>query len=99
MQITFNQTPLHLVEHRFGRYSQIHIIYLQTICYNFNTYLTTQKELFMAEEKKESKSSMLQIRVPDTLKDNLEAKAKKAGVSLNQYIMFLFVEKMEQSEK
>ncbi len=53
----------------------------------------------MAEAKKESKSSMLQIRVPDTLKENLEAKAKKAGVSLNQYIMFLFVEKMEKSEK
>jgi len=54
----------------------------------------------MAEEKRESKSSsMLQIRIPDTLKENLENKAKKAGVTLNQYIMFLFIEKMEKPEK
>lgn len=53
----------------------------------------------MAEEKKESKSTLLQMRVPDELKENLEQKAKEAGVSLNQYIMFVFIEKLEKSHK
>lgn len=48
----------------------------------------------MAEEKK---SDLLQIRIPVELKESMENKAKEIGVSLNQYIMFIFIEKMEKS--
>ncbi len=46
----------------------------------------------MAEEKESKGSYNLQIKIPNELKDKLEKKAEKAGVSLNQYIMYLFID-------
>ncbi len=45
----------------------------------------------MAEEKETATSYNLQIKIPVELKEKLEEKAKEAGVSLNQYIMFMFI--------
>lgn len=45
----------------------------------------------MVEEKETSGSYNLQIKIPNELKEKLEALAREAGVSLNQYIMFMFV--------
>ncbi|CUU74143.1 toxin-antitoxin system HicB family antitoxin [Campylobacter hyointestinalis] len=45
----------------------------------------------MAEEKETATSYNLQIKIPTELKERLEALAKEAGVSLNQYIMFMFI--------
>lgn len=42
-------------------------------------------------EKETNTSYNLQIKIPQELKEKLEAKAREAGVSLNQYIMFMFV--------
>lgn len=54
----------------------------------------------MADEEKESKgSSMLQIRVPNDLKDKLEKKADEAGVSLNQYLLFTFIKEVKEPTK
>ncbi|EOH7216428.1 toxin-antitoxin system HicB family antitoxin [Campylobacter coli] len=46
----------------------------------------------MTEEKESKGSYNLQIKIPNELKDKLEKKAEKAGVSLNQYIMYLFID-------
>ncbi|MDQ6332604.1 MULTISPECIES: toxin-antitoxin system HicB family antitoxin [Campylobacter] len=46
----------------------------------------------MAEERESKGSYNLQIKIPNELKDKLEKKAEKAGVSLNQYIMYLFID-------
>lgn len=46
----------------------------------------------MAEEKETLTGSYnLQIKIPLELKEKLEILAKEAGVSLNQYIMFMFI--------
>lgn len=45
----------------------------------------------MAEEKEASGSYNLQIKIPLELKEKLESLAKEAGVSLNQYVMFMFI--------
>ncbi|MBE3610528.1 toxin-antitoxin system HicB family antitoxin [Campylobacter californiensis] len=46
----------------------------------------------MAEEKETATGSYnLQIKIPLELKEKLEILAKEAGVSLNQYIMFMFI--------
>ena len=51
----------------------------------------------MAEEKKESKGSYnLQIKIPLELKEKLEKKAENSGVSLNQYIMFMFIRETKE---
>lgn len=47
---------------------------------------------FSAIEKESKGSYNLQIKIPNELKDKLEKKAEKAGVSLNQYIMYLFID-------
>lgn len=49
----------------------------------------------MAEEKESKGSYNLQIKIPNELKDKLEKKAEKAGVSLNQYIMYLFIDNIK----
>ncbi len=49
----------------------------------------------MAEEKESKGSYNLQIKIPNELKDKLERKAEKAGVSLNQYIMYLFIDNIK----
>lgn len=40
-------------------------------------------------------SVKLQIQIPKTLKENLEDRAKEAGVTLNQYLMFLMVKAVD----
>lgn len=55
-------------------------------------YLKGEK---MAEEKESKGSYNLQIKIPNELKDKLEKKAEKAGVSLNQYIMYLFIDEIK----
>ena len=50
----------------------------------------------MAEEKKDNKSHLLQIRIPEELKDKLEKRALEAGVSLNQYIMYMFINEVKK---
>ena len=50
----------------------------------------------MAEEKKSSGSYNLQVKIPNELKEKLEKKAELAGVSLNQYIMFMFVKETKE---
>ncbi|TEY04406.1 toxin-antitoxin system HicB family antitoxin [Campylobacter sp. US12a] len=50
----------------------------------------------MAEEKENKGSYNLQIKIPNELKDKLEKKAEKAGVSLNQYIMYLFIDDIKE---
>jgi len=50
----------------------------------------------MAEEKKSTGSYNLQVKIPNELKDKLEKKAEQAGVSLNQYIMFMFVRESKE---
>ncbi|MGQ2884128.1 toxin-antitoxin system HicB family antitoxin (plasmid) [Campylobacter coli] len=50
------------------------------------------KERSKMAEEKESKGSYNFIKIPNELKDKLEKKAEKAGVSLNQYIMYLFID-------
>ncbi|EPN8821449.1 TPA: YlcI/YnfO family protein [Campylobacter coli] len=52
----------------------------------------TKERSKMAEEKESKGSYNLQIKIPNELKDKLEKKAEKAGVSLNQYIMYLFID-------
>ncbi|EOH2309134.1 YlcI/YnfO family protein [Campylobacter jejuni] len=52
----------------------------------------TKERNNMAEEKESKGSYNLQIKIPNELKDKLEKKAEKAGVSLNQYIMYLFID-------
>ncbi|HIG0093530.1 TPA: toxin-antitoxin system HicB family antitoxin [Campylobacter coli] len=47
---------------------------------------------FSTIEKKSKGSYNIQIKIPNELKDKLEKKAEKAGVSLNQYIMYLFID-------
>lgn len=48
-------------------------------------------------EEKESKGSYnLQIKIPSELKEKLEQKAEEAGVSLNQYIMFMFIKEAKK---
>jgi len=42
-------------------------------------------------DEKKTTSQNLQIKIPTDLKEKLEKKADEAGVSLNQYIMFMFV--------
>jgi predicted HicB family RNase H-like nuclease len=41
-------------------------------------------------------SVKLQIQIPKTLKENLEERAQEAGVSLNQYLMFLMVKAVDK---
>ncbi|EAH6139523.1 hypothetical protein A0M37_03210 [Campylobacter jejuni] len=50
----------------------------------------------MTEEKENKGSYSLQIKIPNELKDKLEKKAEKAGVSLNQYIMYLFIDDIKE---
>lgn len=50
----------------------------------------------MAEEKENSGSYNLQIKIPIELKEKLESFAKEAGVSLNQYIMFIFIKETKK---
>lgn len=50
----------------------------------------------MAEEKETSGSYNLQIKIPLELKEKLESLAKEAGVSLNQYIMFMFIRETQK---
>lgn len=53
----------------------------------------------MAEEKEtgsKAESYMLQMRIPVELKEKLEEKAKDRGVSLNQYLMYIMIEKLEK---
>ncbi|AQW81409.1 toxin-antitoxin system HicB family antitoxin [Campylobacter pinnipediorum] len=46
----------------------------------------------MADEKETPTGSYnLQIKIPYELKEKLEALAQEAGVSLNQYIMFMLI--------
>ncbi|BCX79244.1 YlcI/YnfO family protein [Campylobacter sp. 19-13652] len=47
-------------------------------------------------EKETNTSYNLQIKIPQELKEKLEAKAKEAGVSLNQYIMFMFIREAKE---
>jgi predicted HicB family RNase H-like nuclease len=45
-------------------------------------------------------SVKLQIQIPKTLKENLEERAKDAGVTLNQYLLFLMVKAVDpQSDR
>ncbi|EOF7247891.1 toxin-antitoxin system HicB family antitoxin [Campylobacter coli] len=53
----------------------------------------------MAEEKENKGSYNLQIKIPNELKDKLEKKAEKAGVSLNQYIMYLFIDDIKENQR
>ncbi|EAI1344892.1 toxin-antitoxin system HicB family antitoxin [Campylobacter jejuni] len=50
----------------------------------------------MTEEKENKGSYSLRIKIPNELKDKLEKKAEKAGVSLNQYIMYLFIDDIKE---
>lgn len=52
----------------------------------------------MAEEKETSGSYNLQIKIPLELKEKLESLAKEAGVSLNQYIMFMFIREAKNGQ-
>ena len=45
----------------------------------------------MAQEEKKTESYILQQRIPVELKEKLEKKAKEHGVSLNQYLMYLYL--------
>ena len=46
----------------------------------------------MAEEEKESKGSKkLQLQFPIELVEKVEEKAKNAGVTVNQYILYLLI--------
>lgn len=58
----------------------------------FDKIKKLKKRNKMAEEKESKGSYNLQIKIPNELKDKLEKKAEKAGVSLNQYIMYLFID-------
>lgn len=58
----------------------------------FDKIKKTKERSNMAEEKESKGSYNLQIKIPNELKDKLEKKAEKAGVSLNQYIMYLFID-------
>jgi len=40
-------------------------------------------------------SVKLQIQIPRKLRDNLEEQAKEAGVSLNQYLIFLMLKSVD----
>lgn len=50
----------------------------------------------MAEEKEVGGSYNLQIKIPIELKEKLESLAKEAGVSLNQYVMFMFIRETQK---
>lgn len=50
----------------------------------------------MAEEKETGGSYNLQIKIPIELKEKLESLAKEAGVSLNQYVMFMFIREAQK---
>lgn len=42
-----------------------------------------------------TESVKLQIQIPKTLRDNLEKRAQNAGVTLNQYLIFLMVKSVD----
>lgn len=44
-----------------------------------------------------TESVKLQIQVPKTLKGNLEVRASEAGVTLNQFLMFLMVQAVDKT--
>lgn len=47
-------------------------------------------------QSKETGSYNLQIKIPYELKEKLEELAKKSGVALNQYIMFMFIKETQK---
>ena len=52
----------------------------------------------MAEEKKESKgSNLIQLRLSDKTKEELEKLADKTGMALNTYLYHLIAEKIEKN--
>lgn len=65
---------------------------LEGVCKLFDKIKKLKERNKMAEEKESKGSYNLQIKIPNELKDKLEKKAEKAGVSLNQYIMYLFID-------
>lgn len=65
---------------------------LEGVCKLFDKIKKLKERSNMAEEKESKGSYNLQIKIPNELKDKLEKKAEKAGVSLNQYIMYLFID-------
>lgn len=59
-----------------------------------------KKEVKKTEEKKEKIDTKLhQIRLPIKLLDLFEDLAIRRGVTLNDYIKFTMLEKVEESEK
>jgi len=52
----------------------------------------------MAEEKKESKgSNLIQLRLSDKTKEELEKLANNTGMALNTYLYHIIAEKIENS--
>ena len=51
----------------------------------------------MAEEKKESKgSNIVQIRLSDKQKEELQKKAEEVGLPMTQYIVYLITSDLKQ---
>lgn len=52
----------------------------------------------METKETQSGSYNLQIKIPHELKEKLESLAQEAGVSLNQYIMFMFIREVRNGQ-
>ncbi|MFL1707037.1 hypothetical protein ACHJH3_08545 [Campylobacter sp. MOP7] len=50
----------------------------------------------MAEEKETKGSNLIQIRVSDKMKDDLQKKADEIGLPLTQYVVFLIAQDLKK---
>lgn len=53
----------------------------------------------MADEKETKGSNLIQIRVSDKMKDDLQKKADELGLPLTQYVVFLIAKELESRNK
>lgn len=53
----------------------------------------------MAEEKESKGSNLIQLKVSDKMKDELQKLADEVGLPLTTYIYFIISEKIEKSKK
>ena len=66
------------------------------IPYN-NSPTLDKRRAYMAEEKKESKgSNIVQIRLSDKQKEELQKKAEEVGLPMTQYIVYLITSDLKQ---
>lgn len=61
-----------------------------------NHKICDKKGLKMAEEKETKGSNLIQIRVSDKMKDDLQKKADELGLPLTTYVVFLIAQDLKK---